>query len=229
MRRALIMIVTFVGGLYFFVEFFLPKEWGIDQTLSTVTSITVSVSAMAVGVGVINLLKFHAGNVLRQRQRWINSLALIVSVAVMFTYEVLSFHYQDAEAIQTVHRVLFDQVYMAMDRTTFALLAFYIASAAYRAFRVKSFEASVMMMVSLVVMLGQIPLGQQLTAALGSTDPTWNAFLSSLRVEELRAWIMDVWNVGAQRGIMFAVMVGGVAFSLRIWLGLEKGSFFEQA
>ncbi len=228
MRRALIMVFTFAGGLYYFCKFLFPREWGLQDTLGVVTAATASVMAMAIGVGAVNLVVHHSRTVLRYRKGWYNSLALLVSLVVMLVYEVLQFHYPESVSIKQVHNFLFQHVYLAMDKTTFSLLALYMASAAYRSFRVRSKEATLMMAVSLVVMLGQIPLGHQLTAGLASADPTLNVFLESLKFEHLRAWIMDVWNVGAQRGILFAALAGGVAFSLRIWLSLERISFFEE-
>jgi hypothetical protein len=228
MRKALIMIFTFLGGIYFFCEFFFPREWGLSDFLPFTGKFANIVGAMAVGVGIINIFNYHCSNIIKARKGWHNSLALLIALVTMFTYKILISYYPNSIPIKKIHDFLFYYIYVPLDTTTFSLLAFYMASAAYRSFRLRSFEASLMMAVSLIVMLGQIPLGQELTRGLASTEPTLNAFLTSLRFEDLKAWIMDVWNVGAQRGIILAMMAGGIAFELRLWLSLEKGSFFEQ-
>lgn len=227
MRRMLIMTVTFAGGLYYFCKFLFPREWGLQDTLPTVTGVIIAISALAIGIGVINLWIHHLQVIVRRRAGWYNSAALLVAMVTMLVSVLLKFYYPDSGTFKAFFQFLFQQVYLALDKTTFSLLALYMASAAYRSFRVRSREATVMMVVSLMVMLGQMPMGQQLTRDLASTEPTWNVFWQSLKFEHLRAWIMDVWNVGAQRGIAFASMAGAVAFSLRLWFSLERGSFFE--
>ena len=80
-----------------------------------------------------------------------------------------------------------------------------------------------MMIVAVFVMLGQIPLG---TEILTGWIPQESAY-AFLKLENLRAWIMDNWNTAAQRGILFGIYVGSLAMTLRIWLSLESGFFSD--
>jgi len=54
---------------------------------------------------------------------------------------------------------LFDSIYSPLDTTMFALLAFFVASASYRAFRIRNLEASLLLIAGVLVMLGAIPAG----------------------------------------------------------------------
>jgi hypothetical protein len=107
----------------------------------------------------------------------------------------------------------------------FSLVAFYIVSASYRAFRVKSGEATLMMAAAFIVMLGMVPIGVYLTHWIPETGKY--AWLSVFRLENLTVWILTGPNAAAQRAITFGIAVGGLAMALRIWLSLERGSYLD--
>ncbi len=50
---------------------------------------------------------------------------------------------------------LFNNAFMPLSATMFSLLAFFIASAAYRAFIIRSFESNLLMITAVIVMLGR--------------------------------------------------------------------------
>jgi hypothetical protein len=98
-------------------------------------------------------------------------------------------------------------VQVPLDATVFSLLAFFMASAAYRSFRARSVEATILLVVAVIVILGRVPLGGDLT----------HGYLP--RITE---WLMIFPTVGAKRGIIFGVALGVIATSLRIILGIER-------
>jgi len=95
-----------------------------------------------------------------------------------------------------------------LEATVMALLGFYITYAAYRAFRVRSLEATVMMLSAAVVIIGSDSFGGWLT---GGRLTAWADFDNR------------VLNSGMQRGLLIGIGVAIIAGSLRMMLGLERG------
>lgn len=110
----------------------------------------------------------------------------------------------------------FDAVLSPLHATLYALLAFYVASASYRAFRARSLETSVLLGSALIVLIGRIPSADRLTAWLP-------AGLDFLRIEALSLWLLKVPNTAGQRAIMIGVALGVVALAVRMIAGLERG------
>jgi hypothetical protein len=107
---------------------------------------------------------------------------------------------------------LYNQVYSSMQGTMFALLAFFIASAAFRAFRVRTLEAGLLAAAALIVMLGRVPIGDQMTAWLPAP----------LRLGAVQDWIMNVPQNAAKRAILMGAALGVMATGLRVILGIER-------
>ncbi len=108
-----------------------------------------------------------------------------------------------ARASEFFHKAFFESLGSAM----FALLAFYIATAAYRAFRIRSLEGFIMMLAALVVILGQIPQGPLYI---------WTG------LPELRERLMKYVSTPSFRAIFFGSTIAGLAMAVRMWLSLER-------
>ncbi|NLF24813.1 MAG: hypothetical protein GX589_04050 [Deltaproteobacteria bacterium] len=107
------------------------------------------------------------------------------------------------------YRLLYEGLFVPLGAAMFSLLAFYMATAAYRAFRVRSAESALMMTAAVVVMLGQIPFGVWI----------WN------ELPEFRLWLLTVPNSAAFRGIALGSGVAGLVIAFRMWLSIESDSF----
>ncbi|MCD4828360.1 MAG: tetratricopeptide repeat protein [Candidatus Cloacimonetes bacterium] len=110
---------------------------------------------------------------------------------------------------------LFDNVYQHLSATMFALLAFFIASAAYRAFIGRTIESNLLLGAAVLVMLGNTTMGSNLTGWLPDS-------MSFLHLPNVSAFIMKYPNTAGQRAIMICAGLGIIGSSLRIILGIER-------
>jgi L-lactate permease len=106
------------------------------------------------------------------------------------------------------------------------LLAFFIASAAFRAFRAKNTEATILLVTAFVVLLGRTYAGIYITDWLPE-DPIiltdWlHVDVSGLRLDRLTNTIMKTLNTAGNRAIMIGIAMGIVSTSLKVLLGIDR-------
>ena len=122
-----------------------------------------------------------------------------------------------------LYELMFNGLYVALGSAMFSLLAFYIATAAYRAFRIQSGESALLMTAALLVMLGQIPVGVWLADRLFRT-----VGLESVSITQIRLWILRVINTAAFRGIALGSAIAGLSMAWRVWWSMESGAFLDE-
>jgi len=121
-----------------------------------------------------------------------------------------------------IYDLMFNGLYVALASAMFSLLAFYIATAAYRAFRIQSGESVLLMVAALLVMMGQIPLGVKIV------DGVLGLFgVDSLSITQVRLWILRVVNTAAFRGIALGSAIAGLSMAWRVWWSMESGAFID--
>lgn len=319
-KTLLIKIFTFLGGLYFFLEFVLPPEFlGFDfeKYHESITVGFITMGAMAVGLGLINLLSLHLNKILLKKKDYFFSVSLLVSLFIMLivlsldwfveeknvskakifqnlssfsntivedakvnkkgvlpqnlrnekllesvvisinnidinqnmksditkdllktkknilstckkmsenendlkynlllakrlrNFSVLYKEYlgilNQTSLIKKLYLFCFDGLFNPLVIAMFSLLGFYVATASYRAFKIKSLESFLMMLSALIVILGQIPFGVKL----------WQGFPS------VRIWLLSVPSTGAFRAITLGAFIASLVMALRMWFSLE--------
>ena len=119
--------------------------------------------------------------------------------------------------------LLFYRLQFPLGATMFGLLAAYLVSAAYRAFRIRSFDAAVLAAMAAFVMLTQVPTGQFLASLFAPAKVANGAYLDSVAVEG-RNWALSIANDAVQRAVGFGALVGAIAMAMRVWLSLDRTS-----
>ena len=212
MRREVPLIITLVIGLVVVLSSVTTGNIpGTETSFVSMYQLHISpwmriVSSFAVGLAAVNLLKLHGFSIARKRPGWVYSVLLIGSMAIFAGFRsYIELNLTNQVAAKN-YALLYDNIRTPLSQTIFALIAFYIASASYRAFRARSVESSVLLISAVIVMLGAAPVGALI----------WNKF------PVIQQWLIAVPNMTGQRAIMIGAAIGGFAASLRILLGQDR-------
>jgi len=98
--------------------------------------------------------------------------------------------------------------------TTFALLAFYVASAAFRAFRAKNLEATLLLVTALIILFRATMFAGAVHVPLPDG--------SQVGMDRIYAFVMSVFNTAGNRAIMIGIALGIASTSLKVLLGIDR-------
>jgi len=235
MRTTVPIIVAFIAGAFLTITFFFNPEQTLffDATIKDgregVLQWMTIVSGFALVLGVVSIVRVNARAVSRKSEGWFYKLMTLLSVFAMaipsmmptttdsfgggLIYSILpeSWSYLFGTARGSIYDWLFEYLDSPMMETMFAMLAFYIASAAYRAFRARNAEATLLLLTAVIVMLWRVPMGEAFLRLFSDNLP-----------EYINTFIMGGFNVSVQRGIIIGAALGAASMSLRIILGIER-------
>jgi hypothetical protein len=200
MRDRLAVIVATVAGVFMTIQYFLASDLATSAYRTILTYMQI-IFAFALIVGVIGVVRLHVQKLTRRPSEWPYSAVLLAGAALM---TVLGF----SGGIDRGSAFLwvFDHWQAPMQSTVFSLLAFYVASAAYRGFRARSGESVVLVLAAMIVLIGRVPLGDWI----------------SPYVPAAADWVLTVPALAAKRAILIGIGLGMVATSLKVILGLER-------
>jgi hypothetical protein len=207
MRREIPLAITFLIGVFMLVDFFVPhyRVSGMAEEMKQWGTIVIAASII---LGWGNLMRVHYHKIRRRSEGWIYSIVTLSAMGVMLAF---GGPWGTIE-VGSPFNWMFMNIQVPLQGTMFSLLAFFIASAAYRAFRLRSAEAGLLLVAAIIVMLGRVPIGQWMTRSLPekATLP-W-----------LTETIMAYPNMAAFRGILMGAALGVMAMGLRVILGIER-------
>lgn len=213
MKRQIPLILCFVFGVVMLLTQFSPHSFS-QGLYEEVLNWGLIITPFALIFSTITLLQTHITRIRRKTEHWQYSFIVFVGIAIMVVIG-LPFGPQ-----HPWFEWLFNNVQLPMDATMFSLLAFFIASAAYRAFRARNVEASLLLISAVIVMLGNVPVGDLIWNSLVSLTP-WGENLAD-GSSWMKQWILDNPNLSSRRGIILGVSLGVISQSIRIILGIER-------
>jgi hypothetical protein len=202
-RREIPIFITIAVGWIMVLDFFFPRMSAAATHMRDWTLILIAVSQM---LGVYNVARINLEKVSRRHKDAPYALVLLAALVVMIILGVMPTNWGGGIVQGTMFDTLYNRMYVPMQGTMFSLLAFFIASAAYRAFKIRSPEATMLAVTAVIIMLGQVPIGSLV----------WDG------LPGLSAWIMNVPNLAAKRAILIGAALGAVATGMKVILGLER-------
>lgn len=213
MRKEIPLFIMLVCGVFMAVQFFVPHE--IPGIIYTNLNKTVQVvGAVALVLGIVSLLSIHFAKISRRQPGYAYSYILVFFFFIMAASGFLPSGVNLGNLLGHGGREegsffinLYNYVLTPVQATMFALLAFFIASAAFRAFRARSVIATLLLLTAVIVMVGRVPIGP---------------FVLGDWISDLADWIMAVPNAAAKRAVIVGVGLGILSLSLKMVLGIER-------
>jgi hypothetical protein len=181
------------------LQFFLQAEF-LNKAYQEVLDWVQIVYLFTLWVGALNLITLHLKKT-QQKSQTFYSLITLAGIGLMLIFGLVRGKEPDS-----AFNWVFNKVQVPLQATMFSLLAFFVASAAYRGFRARSKETFVLLLIAGVVMLGRVPIGN----------------LISEWIPDLANWILNFPSMAARRGILIGIGLGTVATALRIIFGVER-------
>ncbi|MFB0535806.1 MAG: hypothetical protein ACETWR_12590 [Anaerolineae bacterium] len=195
LKRSVTTAIAISVGLFVLLDFFVQNAF-IGVLKFVFVRWAIIVAAFALILGFFNVLIVHLNKILRFKQGWFYSIFLVLTMMVVLLLGLI----EGPQGSLTSR--IFQYVLFPLQATIFSLLAFFVASAAYRAFRLRSWESALLVMTGVIVLLGQVPLWEALTVA--------------------KERILEVPSMAGARGILLGVALGTVATGLRVLLGIDR-------
>lgn len=207
MKRQIPLTLVLIFGIFMIFQYFVPheaSEWIYEFLLDWIYIIGI----FALALGIWSLIRVSWDKIKHRKPNWpyavVTLLGLFAMIFFGFDY---GRNYFSAVGLQNyMFRAFFDYIMIPIQATMFSLLAFFIASAAYRAFRARSLLATLLLISALIIML------------------RFNPYLGILGdyMEKTASWLLNVPNLAAKRAIVIGIGLGMVATSLKVILGIER-------
>ena len=218
MRRQIPILLCGIVGLLLVIQFFVPhqtSETFLDKSNDWYRILIIF--AFVIGIG--SLIRVHARRLAMRSENCYYSIAVFVGLLIMPLVALIdSIGAKEFITDGPRFQWFYFNFYVPLDATIFSLLAFFIASAAYRAFRARTLDATLLLLAGIILMVANAPFGNNFwDATLGKL-----AFLPEGFPTILGDWILKVPGMAAKRAILIGLALGAISQSLRILLGLDR-------
>ena len=163
-KRQFAIVVMILMGFLSLSGYFVNWDSLRSFTDKDATNFYMIIAGFAAFLGCLNLIQLHLQKIVNKKENWQYSIFTLLGFIVMILFgfiyngsnSSLGPHLKDADS---AFYWMYNYFYLPLGSTMFALLAFFVASASYRAFRIRNFEATLLLISGVLLMLGRVPIG----------------------------------------------------------------------
>jgi hypothetical protein len=204
-RRQIPLALTFIVGII------ITANWFIDLTPlndlgNTITNFNTVMVAFMMGFAGVNILMIHTRRIQKNMSQGnmidvFYSVLLLGSLIIWIAVGIFMGRSSDT------YQWMYTNFNLPLSSTAYAATLFYLASATYRVIRARSTETTILVVVSIVVIMGNMPMFVTYIPALMT----------------VKNWLADVVVTAAYRAITIGVGLGGILMGVRTLLAMETG------
>jgi len=148
LRRQLPLALCFIAGVFTAVQYFIPHH-AVQDFYQLLLDWLMTLLAFAFLLGTVSLIKVHYHKIRNRADD--RGFSFVVFFGLALTIGTGFLHGEHINP-GSPFDVVFQNIQVPIEATMFSLLAFYIASAAFRAFRARTLEATLLLLAAAIVM-----------------------------------------------------------------------------
>jgi hypothetical protein len=208
-KRLIAVLIAGVSGLFVLLDF-AGSGALVAVAARALVGWAALITAIALLIGILGVVGSHIRRVRRRSPDWGYSLVLLAGLLLVIVVGIFfplpgaaGFALPGSLAEEPLHQ-LFTTIYEPLASSLLALLAFFALSAAMRALGRRSADATLIVVVAVLVLLVQLPP----LAALPGVG---------LAVQ----WLNDYIALAGARGLLIGSAIGALVASVRVLLGFD--------
>lgn len=207
LRRRVPLLITSILILLMIAEYFVAyqplKPVGIEAR-----GWGVVIAAFLMPIGMITLVIRNIGIISRRERNWQYYLWCMICLFVMVVSGLIG-----GLGRNPVYLWIYSNIVVHTSMTMYSILAFFITTAIFRAFRARNIDSALVLVSGFFVIMSIAPAGAVI----------WKGF------PVIGGWIQSVPNMAGMRGIVIGIGLGVLSTGIRTLLGLEKGQLGGEA
>ena len=205
-KRELSVGVMFITAMICIIAYFVSGIKELSDARLLLGNWGIVISAITMGLGVLNLTIINGRNVMRRGRNWYFNMWLIIIMFVTFGLAAFG------GTGYAPYKWIFDKLYTPGSQAFFSLSFLYTCVAGFVAFRIKNVESTLLLLAAFFGIVGRTPL----------LISYWGGFVT------ISDWIANTPSGGTFLAFKISVALGLILIGIRTITGIERTSMGEE-